>query len=287
MKLKLFIIGVFILSIAIGCDKKANRIFEENPTDRLNISVDKVYTVLQANKAGWVMEYFPSKQLEFGGYTLFAKFTNNVDVSIEGDFTTMAPQVSTFTVVPSAGPILTFDTFNPIFHYFALPQYFTRLEQYQLPGFFTSGLGAINEGMKGENDFVVLKATADSVVLEGRKSYNRLVMLPIKASDEATIISTYKAAVTKFYTLGAFKFEVGTETIPATFSNTTAKRALKVADNSVPYSYRYTPTGLSFYKEYELKGIKFKTLKYMEPTGIYTKGYFTNDAGTIKLVPTT
>jgi hypothetical protein len=69
-----------------------DRIFDESPTDRLNASVSNVYSTLQSNKDGWIIKYYPSSALEFGGYTLFAKFTNGVDVTVEGDMTTLARQ---------------------------------------------------------------------------------------------------------------------------------------------------------------------------------------------------
>lgn len=287
MKLKLYIISIIFLSFTLSCKREMDKVFDESPTDRLNTSVEKAYSILQSNKAGWIMEYFPSSALEFGGYTMFVNFKNITDVTVEGDFTTKSSQTSNFTIVPGAGPILTFDTYNPIFHFFALPGYFNKNSDYQLPGFYSStlALGSSNEGMKGENDFLVLKATPDSVILEGRKSYNRIVMIPIKASEETTIKNSYRTLVAKFHPFGGYKFEVGTESAVASFVTPATKRALSVASRT--YSYRYTPTGLSFYKEYELMGVKFKELKYIEPTGPYVKGYFTNDTGTIKLVPTT
>ncbi|MEN5087770.1 DUF4302 domain-containing protein [Sphingobacterium faecium] len=285
MKLKLFILGITILSLNASCEKKMDYIFDESPTDRLNASVSNVYSTLQSNKDGWLIKYFPSSALEFGGYTLFAKFNNAVDITIEGDFTTLAAQNSTYTVVPGAGPILTLDTYNRIFHYFALPGYFNRSSSYFLPGFVTAQLGAINEGMKGENDFLVTKVSADSVIMEGRKSYNKIVLLPIKSSEASSIIATYRSAITKFHAFSNYKFEVGAESIPAIFATAATKRALMIAGNAKPYAYRYTPTGLDFYTEYDVNGVKFRELKYVEPTGTYTKGYFTNDAGTIKLVP--
>ncbi|NGM74393.1 DUF4302 domain-containing protein [Sphingobacterium sp. SGL-16] len=291
MKIKSFILGISILSLATSCEKKMDKIFDENPTDRLNMTVEKVYSTLQANTSSWLMEYYPSNALEFGGYTLFVKFQNSTNVVFEGDFTTKEATTSTYTVVPGAGPILTFDTYNPIFHFFALPQYYNKNSAYQLPGFIntTAGIGASNEGMKGENDFLVLKASADSVILEGRKSYNIAVLTAVNASE----IAAYKAAVTKFFPLGGYSFEVGGETIAATFANSLTKRALRATITSettsttTTFSYRFTPNGLSFYKEYEIGGVKFKTLKYVEPTGAYIKGYFTNNEGTIKLVPST
>ncbi|ERJ61164.1 DUF4302 domain-containing protein [Sphingobacterium paucimobilis] len=289
MKLKLAILGISILSFTVGCEKKMDRIFEESPTERLNISIANVYSTLQANKDGWLVKYYPSKAMEFGGYTLFTKFTNSTDVVVEGDMTTLAAQTSTYAVIPGAGPILSFDTYNRIFHFFALPQYFNKEKEYQLPGFISdkAGIGASNEGMKGENDFLVTKVSSDSVVLEARRSYNKVVLLPIKSSEAGTILNAYRAAVAKFHPMGGYKFEVGTESINATFATAATKRALLIAGTSAPFAYRYTPTGLDFYTEYDIKGVKFKELKYVEPGGSYTKGYFTNEAGTVKLVPTT
>ncbi|MGJ1412067.1 DUF4302 domain-containing protein [Sphingobacterium thalpophilum] len=285
MKFKLFILGVTILFLNASCEKKMDHIFDENPTERLNASVANVYSKLQSNKNGWIIKYFPSNGLEFGGYTLFAKFNNSTDVSVEGDFTTLSAQVSTYTVAPGAGPILTFDTYNRIFHYFALPGVFNREAAYQLPGFLSTQIGASNEGMKGENDFLVTKVSSDSIVMEGRKSYNKIVLLPVKSDEASTIVASYRAAVEKFHVFSNYMFEVGTESFPATFATVATKRALLIAGNTKPLAYRYTPVGLDFYTEYDVSGVKFRELKYVEPTDGYLKGYFTNDEGTIKLVP--
>ena len=287
MKVNFFIVIVSILSMLISCDKKRDKVFSESPTVRLNSSVNNSYEILQGNQAGWMIAYFPSNDLEFGGYTMFARFINNVEVVVEGDFTTKEAQTSTYIVSPGAGPILTFDTFNSIFHYFSLPGYFNRNASYQLPNFFSVGIGSTNEGMKGEYDFLLSKVSVDSIILNGRKSYNNLVMTPILSSESATIVGSYREAVAKFHPFAGYNFEVGTETIQASFINSLSKRALRVAGANDIYAYRYTPEGLSFYKEYDLKGVKFKELKYIDPVGAYTKGYFTNDAGTLKLVPTT
>lgn len=273
MKFKLIILIIAVLSINTGCEKKMERIFDENPTDRINASVSDAYSALQANKDGWLIKYFPSSNREFGGYTLFAKFTSATDVVMEGERNTSIAS-SMFTVYPGAGPILTFDIYNPVIHYYCLPASNGYLN-----------IGAKESGMKGDFEFLVTKASSDSIVMEGRKSYNRIVMVPIKSSEVSTIVSSHRAAVAKFHPLGNYKFEVGTESIPATFATAATKRALLIAGNTKPYSYRYTPTGLDFYTEYDVNGVKFRELKYVEPTGTYTKGYFTNDAGTIKLVP--
>lgn len=287
--MKKIIYGFLILGIVLGiqsCDKKRDPIFDESPTERLNVTIAHAYTVLQGNSNGWMMKYYPSSTQSFGGYTIFANFTSNVNVMLGGDFdyVNLNPSLissdpnSSFEVYASSGPILTFNTYNSAIHYFSMPGQFINN---------TQQIGLIDAGYGGDFEFLVSKASADSVVLIGRKTNNKIVMLPISTSNASTIVQTYRDAVVKYHPLGTYHFEVGTETINATFVNTFTKRSLRIAGSTVIHAYRYVPEGLEFYKEYEVGGVKFKELKYVDPVGTYTKGYFTNDAGTIKLVPTT
>jgi len=284
MKYLLYISSLALLLLLAGCEKKRDRVFSESPTERLNESVDNAYRALQSNQAGWVIKYFPSPVQEFGGYTIFAKFTSSVNVSLQGDFDQVnlrADRVSTdpnstYLVYPGAGPILTFDTYNSVIHYFGLPgQFFSPNSQ----------IGLIDGGYRGDFEFLVTKATPDSIKLQGRKTLNTIVMTPISGADANSIVQNYKAAVAKFHPFSNYRFEVGTELLPATFPNTLVKRALRIAGVSTNFAYRYTPAGLEFYKEYEIKGVKFKFLTYEGPSAGYPRGFFTNEAKTLKLVP--
>ncbi|QQT27124.1 MULTISPECIES: DUF4302 domain-containing protein [Sphingobacterium] len=284
MKSTILTIGAALLLLVTGCDKKRDRLFDESPTVRLNESVDNAYAVLQSNPSGWLIKYFPNATQDFGGYTLFAKFTTSVNVELQGDFSYVnlpTSRISTdpnssYMVYPGAGPILTFDTYNSAIHYFSLPgQFMTN----------ATLIGLVDGGYKGDFEFLVVKATADSVILEGRKTYNKIVMLPIGNSEAATIVQAHKDAVTKFHAYGAYSFEVAGKTLAATFPNTTTKRALRISGNTTNFAYRYTPTGLEFYKDYTIEGVRFKQLTYVAPTGSYTRGYFENAEKTLKLVP--
>lgn len=269
MKLNIYILSFFLLIVTLSCEKKRDRVFEQGPTERLNESVAKSYAVLQENKEGWLIKYFPSNTREFGGYTLFVKFISVTEVEVEGElFRNMS--TSNYTIYPGSGPILTFDTYNPIIHHFALPGVYTDT-------------GASDSGFKGDFEFLVQKATADSVTLEGRKTYNKIIMVPVKESDMN--IQAYQDAVAKFHPFSNYTVEVGDQIFTTSFGNSSTKRALRIGTESTIYSYRYTPAGFEFYQEYEFEGIKFKALNYVEPTGNYGSGYFTDEANLLKLIP--
>ena len=282
MKALVYIISMIVLFGTVACEKKRDRVFTENPTERLDGSVENAYRVLQQNKAGWLIKYFPSPIQEFGGYTIFASFKSPVEVELRGDFAQVnlydyyisrKPE-SSYLIYPGAGPILTFDTYNSVIHYFGLPGLF-----------FSPQIGLIDGGFRGDFEFLITKAEANAVELEGRKTMNKIVMLPIAEAEANIVVEDYKKAVAKFHPLGSYRFEVGTEKINATFVNTTVKRALRAAGLSTIFAYRYTPKGLEFYKDYEIKGVKFQFLTYEAPSGDYPKGFFTNAEKTLKLVP--
>ncbi|WP_293882692.1 DUF4302 domain-containing protein [Sphingobacterium sp. UBA1498] len=281
-----YLIFFTLLLIGSSCDKKRDRFFEENPTARLNTAVDEAFNILKSQKNGWTMQYFPSSDLEYGGYNLFVNFSTDEKVDLQADYVpifdpdwmqywTPAPYAkfsSTYKVYPGAGPILTFDTWNEIIHFFAIPGAY-------------NGEGAVDSGTKGDFEFLVLKATADSVILQGRKSLNRIVMLPIK-STPATFIQKMQKNAAKFDSFDDYVVEVGGKTYDAYFYSD-LKRAFVFDDpeDENIYSYVYTEAGLEFYKEFSIKGVNVKTMTYVNPTTGYPNGYFENPEKTVKYIP--
>jgi hypothetical protein len=274
----LYILFFGLLFINSSCDKKRDRFFDDNPTERLNLSVDNAYKILKSQSNGWIMQYFPSGDLEFGGYNLFTKFNSNEAVEFQADYipklieSSFSKQLSTYKVYPGAGPILTFDTFNEIIHFFGLP------------GAYTDE-GAVDSGTKGDFEFLVLKANADSVILQGRKTLNRIVMLPIK-TDPAVLIKKIQQNAVKFDSFSEYNIEVGGKSYEA-FIYSDMKRAFVFDDpeDENIYSYVYTENGLEFYKDFSIKGVKVKKMIYVAPTATYSNGYFENPEKTVKYVP--
>ncbi|UIR56266.1 DUF4302 domain-containing protein [Sphingobacterium sp. SRCM116780] len=274
----IFILFFGLLLLNSSCDKKRDRFFEDNPTERLNESVNNAYQILKSQPNGWIMQYYPSGDLEYGGYNLFTKFTSNEKVEFQADYipnfieSDYSKQVSTYKVYPSAGPILTFDTFNEIIHFFGLP------------GAYTDE-GAVDSGTKGDFEFLVLKATADSVILQGRKTLNRIVMLPIKSNPEV-LIKKYQDNAAKFDAFFEYAVEVGGKSYAAyIYSNLNRAFVFDDPEDENIYSYVYTENGLEFYKEFSIKGVKVKKMTYVAPTAAYPDGYFENPEKTVKYVP--
>jgi len=268
--------------LSLGCDKKKDRIYEESSTSRLNVSVENVYEAIDKSHA-WVFSYYPGADREYGGFNLFPNFMNTTDLSLQADFTTSTFS-STFRVYPGAGPILTFDTYNPVIHYFGLPGYYT--------GNSTSlGIGATDTGMKGDFEFLVLSANSDSVMLKGMKYGGIMRMEAVPVAQLSTVITSYRAANNTFNSYRSFTIEVngktfGTTTTLARVNGTVRpNRYLPVATTDVKLSFIVTDLGLEFYQDYTVEGVTFNKLTFVAATPQYPKGYFKNTANTLKLIP--
>ena len=72
-------------------------------------------------------------------------------------------------VALKAGSTLTFDTYNDIFHVFSDPSNALQI-------------GSDGLGMEGDYEFTVMEATAEKVILQGKKTGNTIIMTPLNGS---------------------------------------------------------------------------------------------------------
>lgn len=267
MKRNYYILLMFGVLFFAACDKKKDRIFEESPTERLNTAVSNAQTVLKSKPDGWIMQYYPGDNAQYGGFNFFVNFIANADVNVKGDFATESI-TSSYKVYPGAGPILTFDTHNSFFAFFAAPGAISGWINYDV-------------GFGGDIEFLVMKATADSVILKSRKRGNNIIMVPIPANS-ATIITNYRTAYSRFNTYTAFYFETTDGKVTELDKDEEINLLYTPTDD---YSVRVTETGVDFYKTYEVDGIKFKELTFKPASAGYPNGFYENSTATLKLVP--
>ena len=180
MKAKyLVIVGLLAASFA-ACSRDEESLFDKPAAQRAQEAVENAFDVLSSNESGWEMAYFPNLETSAKGYNMVVKFNKNGNVSVtaKNAATTMNKLVtdtaSTWAVKSDYGPILTFDTYNDVFHAFSDPK----------------GDGA---GLLGDYEFLILKATPELVLLKGKKHSAYSVMRPMKTTD----LTAYYAACEK------------------------------------------------------------------------------------------
>lgn len=169
-----------LLSLA-SCYKTEENIWEDSSAERLDKKLADYENILCAEENGWVLQYFANESEQ--AYPLLMKFdkTSAVKMAANNSVSSSAGYAeaeSTYELISDMGPVLTFNTYNPLLHCFSDPG--------------SNGLGHL-----GDYEFVFYSANEDgSLTLKGKKHGIKMNMIkfPMGASysvsgQEKTIAS--------------------------------------------------------------------------------------------------
>ena len=163
---------IFILS---SCLSEEKNLFPESAALRLNHAIENTKQILisPSNNNGWVMEYFPNNDTE--GYTFLMSFNSNTFATIAAknkyspNYTT---DESAFDVIGDNGPVLTFNTYNKVFHLFSDPKD-------PHGGNSLDGIGLL-----GDYEFIIMNVANDLITLKGKKRGTDILMYPLTKGQD-------------------------------------------------------------------------------------------------------
>lgn len=165
MKTKYLFIGIALACVLGACSRDEESLFDKSASERAQEALDNANEILPSPEFGWEMVYFPNPDSK--GYNMIVKFEKNgrVSATAKNKETTndkmMTDSTSTWIVKLDYGPIVSFDTYNDVFHAWADPQ----------------GDG---DGLLGDYEFLILRADKDRVLLKGKKHSAYCIMRPMK-----------------------------------------------------------------------------------------------------------
>lgn len=164
-----------------SCLKGYEDNFSESSSERINEAIEQAAKVLAGAQNGWRMEVYPNPTCDYGGYTVFAKFDGEQVTAMGEIFGPEVVSTSYYSITAENGPMLSFDTYNDVIHFFSDPSYGAQY-----------GYGEAQYGLHGDSDFIVMSAEPDCVVLKGRVTGNKVRMYPIdSATDWAAEMEQY------------------------------------------------------------------------------------------------
>lgn len=170
-----------------SCKNEEDDIFDASAAERLEQAKTENHNLLCAAPNGWAMQYFADNTDE-GGYTFLMKFDKNTSVKIAANSSLTGnvyeEETSMFDVIADYGPVLTFNSYNSIFHQLADP--------YDVPSLPGDESGY---GHRGDYEFIIMDATADRIELRGKKHGKTIIMT---ALDADTDWETYFSDLTAF-----------------------------------------------------------------------------------------
>ena len=186
MKAKYLVIIALLAATFAACSRDEESLFDKPAAIRAQEAITNAFDVLTSNETGWEMAYFPNLEASAKGYNMVLKFSKNGNVSVtaKNSATTnnkiMTDSASTWAVKSDYGPILTFDTYNDVFHAFSDPK--------------EDGAGHL-----GDYEFLILKATPELVLLKGKKHGAYTVMRPMKNTDLAAYFTACEKMQSKLF----------------------------------------------------------------------------------------
>lgn len=157
-----------LLSLA-SCYKTEENLWEDSSAERVDKKLAEYENILCAEENGWVLQYFANESEQ--AYPLLMKFDKTSAVKMAANnsvssSTGYTEAESTYELISDMGPVLTFNTYNPLMHCFSDPG--------------SDGLGHL-----GDYEFVFYNLNDDgSLTLRGKKSGIKMSMIkfPIGAS---------------------------------------------------------------------------------------------------------
>lgn len=234
-----------------SCSNDIDEVFDKSSAERVNDAIAEYKTVLTSAENGWLMKYYPKANTKYGGYNLLLKFGTDGNVTAMSDaLGADTKATSHYKLEQSASIVLSFDEYNKVIHFFSDPAN-------------PAGIGNNGKGMEGDLEFRVLTATADSVVMLGKKRGTKIVMTPMaKDADWAETISHIDELEQEMqfpkYTceVNDAKYVATTSYRTITFTSSNAE------DGSTTIPYIVTDKGIEFYKPITLNGISIKGFNY-------------------------
>lgn len=240
---KIYYLLYLVLAVTFSaCTHEEEDLFAESSAERADAAIKADLEVLTSPTNGWLMEYFPATMQEYGGYNMIMSFGTDGKVKVASEIA--SPDLtltSLYSIKQSAGTILSFDTYNDIFHAFSDP---------------SAPLGGDNGyGFEGDYDFLILEATAEKVVLKGKKTGGYAILTPMQGDWAAYITSIHESEASMNFP--KYELQLDGQSIGVSISYRTLTFSYKDADGnalSQTASYIVTPTGYKFYEPIEING---------------------------------
>ena len=150
-----------------SCLKDQEDIFDKSSSLRMQEVLDKTKAALTGNENGWSLDYYPNRNLTYGGiaYAIQFKGTEATVYSQEADHS----ETSLYKLTNDDGPVLSFDTYNSLIHAYSTPS------------------AGEYEAKDGDFEFIIMDVQDDLITLKGKRSGVQMYMHRLNESAEKYI----------------------------------------------------------------------------------------------------
>lgn len=263
-KNRLFIFLMLALPAMLlqSCLKDQEDTFDKSSAVRSQEYMQNAKSVLTGSQYGWVFEYYPESNQIYGGYTYTLKFDNEkVTVMAEQDLSEKNNAVTTYySIKNDFGPVLSFDTYNELIHFFSTPS------------------KSMYQGYQGDFEFVIDSVGADVIKTHGKRSQNVMYLYKLTESAESYLEKLNKMSSSFFIdkaqgSIGSNAFDLDYRQMTFNANGASETRA-----------FNYTDKGIRLYEPITINGKQLSNFAYDDDT--MTLSCLDADATDVKLTGT-
>lgn len=252
MKKILFYTTCLVALILQGCTNEVDDLFDQSAQDRMNEELRVCKELLTSAENGWVLEYYPGVNQEYGGYTITMKFDSQ-QVTAASDLMDDPTETysSYYSLKSDMGPTLNFDTYNKILHYWADP-------------YRPEGGGGNGKGYEGDYEFIIMSHTDNEIVLKGKKRKTVMHMYKLEESSESYLskIKTMESSLeNRPVMINYFEGTVNGQTLTVALAKD-RQVTLQTGDKSQTISYLCTAEGIHLYESFDVGGMPLTDLAW-------------------------
>ena len=192
-------------SLTLGsCKNEVDEIFDEDAVARLEKAKAEYSEILTSNGGKWQLEYYANS--DEPGYIYLMTFNTNGSVTISGKNKWISyvngssntgsiaygSETSLWEVITDNGPVLSFNSFNKVFHLFADPE--------DIPSMSDEDDNEQGYGHRGDYEFNLMKYSNDTLYLSGKKYGLDMIMTRVDASvDDEVYMNEVVAMADSFF----------------------------------------------------------------------------------------
>ncbi len=236
-----------VLFAFTSCLKDQEEAFEQSAPLRLQATLDQMKHTLRSAPYGWELEYYSAEN--FGGIVYTIKF-DSLSATIGCSLVPDSTDQCLYRLTSDSGPVLSFDTYSPLLHYFSTPS----SSEYEAKG--------------GEFEFVVSNITDSLITIYGKKSRRNMQLRRLKATAE-----DYSQRTIDIYDNlpQGFKGQIGTADIEGLFSMTSKRlNFVDGTDTIATVSFVVNNQGIRLYNPITLGGKRVQAFAFNQADTTFT-----------------
>lgn len=259
--MKKYVAYCILLFVAVGlqsCLFQEDDFFGESSANRATNSVLECQEILKGSPNGWKFEYYAGTNYSYGGIVFFMKFgENEVDIACEiaadDNYVPGESISSLYRVESEQSTMLVFDSYNSLLHAFASP------------------LG-YNGNLEGDYEFVIMSATPEKIILQGKKYKNIMEMTSMAEDEPWKVYFNNMKKIQKDAFLNTYRLEkngsvlktlnkeIGTLNTFLIREGMTTSEIVAGEGETLPFLY--TDNGLKLQAPYEIAGVEVQHFKW-------------------------